>query len=194
MLYPFFFLIRFTNVSCLAPSEWCTIEHWVTLGCLYVGALFYSLLISSMSSILEVANKASQQFQQKLAQIDDYMRNKKLPPALREKVKEYFRMQHNEGKVYDETSKAGIKLYVLTGDKRETAIEIGYSTKVLTPSMSLFQVAADGSHGGMLLSEADRVRTLIASEFLRLVKTGKHLTLKVELSIHLYSVCHIIPQ
>ena len=26
--------------------------------------------------------------------------------------------------------KAGIKLWVLTGDKRETAIEIGYSTKV----------------------------------------------------------------
>jgi magnesium-transporting ATPase (P-type) len=62
---------------------------------------------------------------------------------------------------------------LVDGDKRETAIEIGYSTKVLTPSMSLFQVAADGSHGGMLLSEADRVRTLIASEFLRLVKTGK---------------------
>jgi predicted house-cleaning noncanonical NTP pyrophosphatase (MazG superfamily) len=102
-IFSFFFLIRFTNVSCLAPSEWCTIEHWVTLGCLYVGALFYSLLISSMSSILEVANKASQQFQQKLAQIEDYMRNKKLPPALREKVKEYFRMQHNEGKLYDET-------------------------------------------------------------------------------------------
>jgi magnesium-transporting ATPase (P-type) len=85
-------------------------------------------------------------------------------------------------------SKAGIKLYVLTGDKHETALEIGYSTKVSTPSMSLLQVAADVDHGGTLLSEADRVRTLIASEFLRLVKTGKlpeyqkkHLTLKAEL-------------
>ena len=30
------------------------------------------------------------------------MRNKKLPPALREKVKDYFHMQHNEGKLFDE--------------------------------------------------------------------------------------------
>ncbi|EED95897.1 hypothetical protein THAPSDRAFT_26702 [Thalassiosira pseudonana CCMP1335] len=36
--------------------------------------------------------------------------------------------------------KAGIKLWVLTGDKRETAIEIGYSTKVLTPKMHLTEV------------------------------------------------------
>ena len=35
--------------------------------------------------------------------------------------------------------KAGIKLWVLTGDKRETAIEIGYSTKVLNPTMSIIE-------------------------------------------------------
>ena len=40
---------------------------------------------------------------------------------------------------------AGIKLWVLTGDKRETAIEIGYSTKVLTPSMHLTQIADRGT-------------------------------------------------
>ncbi len=43
-----------------------------------------------------MANKASEQFQQKLAQIEDYVRNQKLPPSLQEKVQEYFRM-------YDET-------------------------------------------------------------------------------------------
>jgi len=60
--------------------------------------------------------------------------------------------------------KAGIKLWVLTGDKRETAIEIGYSTKVLDPSMHLTDVS-DGS--------ALRVRALVAMEFMRLVKLGK---------------------
>ena len=62
--------------------------------------------------------------------------------------------------------KAGIKLWVLTGDKRETAVEIGYATKVLTPSMRLTQVAA---------GKELKVKAVIAKEFLRLVKTG-HLT------------------
>lgn len=60
-------------------------------------------------------------------------------------------------------SKAGIKLWVLTGDKRETAIEIGYSTKVLTPSMHLTEVADRG---------VDFVRAQCAMEFMRLVKAG----------------------
>ena len=59
---------------------------------------------------------------------------------------------------------AGIKLWVLTGDKRETAIEIGYSTKVLTPKMHL-TVVSDG--------DADHIRALMAMEFMRLVKDGK---------------------
>ena len=61
-------------------------------------------------------------------------------------------------------ARAGIKLWVLTGDKRETAIEIGYSTKVLNPKMHLTDVA-DGNTA--------RVKALIAMEFIRLVKIGK---------------------
>jgi len=60
--------------------------------------------------------------------------------------------------------KAGIKLWVLTGDKRETAIEIGYSTHVLTSKMHLTEVADKG---------VDFVRAQCAMEFLRLVKQGK---------------------
>lgn len=36
-------------------------------------------------------------------QIDDYMRHKKLPAAMREKVKEYFHLQHSNGKLYNES-------------------------------------------------------------------------------------------
>ncbi len=60
--------------------------------------------------------------------------------------------------------KAGIKLWVLTGDKRETAIEIGYSTHVLTSKMHLTEVADCGE---------DYVRAQCAMEFMRLVKQGK---------------------
>jgi magnesium-transporting ATPase (P-type) len=59
---------------------------------------------------------------------------------------------------------AGIKLWVLTGDKRETAVEIGYSTKVLTPQMHLTEFVDRG---------AEFVRAQCAMEFMRLVKAGK---------------------
>mmetsp|Transcript_24073 Transcript_24073/g.66728 ORF Transcript_24073/g.66728 Transcript_24073/m.66728 type:complete len:1719 (+) Transcript_24073:215-5371(+) len=59
---------------------------------------------------------------------------------------------------------AGIKLWVLTGDKKETAIEIGYSTKVLTPKMHLTEVADQGN---------EFVHAQCAMEFMRLVKAGK---------------------
>lgn len=59
--------------------------------------------------------------------------------------------------------KAGIKLWVLTGDKRETAIEIGYSTKVLSPKMHLTQVV-DGP--------AQNVKALVAMELMRHIKIG----------------------
>jgi magnesium-transporting ATPase (P-type) len=60
--------------------------------------------------------------------------------------------------------KAGIKLWVLTGDKRETAVEIGYSTNVLTSKMHLVEVPDTG---------IKQVRTQIAMEFIRLIKAGK---------------------
>jgi magnesium-transporting ATPase (P-type) len=60
--------------------------------------------------------------------------------------------------------KAGIKLWVLTGDKRETAVEIGYSTHVLTNKMHLTEVPDNG---------IDHVRTQMCMEFIRQVKMGK---------------------
>ena len=54
--------------------------------------------------------------------------------------------------------RAGIKLWVLTRDKRQTAIEIGYSTKVLTPQMHLTEVVD---------ALPQNVRALIAMEIMR---------------------------
>lgn len=72
------------------------------MGCLYIGAIFYSLLISSISSILHSANQASRKFDEHLLIVDDYMRTKKLPAAMREKVKDYFYLQFSNGKLHKE--------------------------------------------------------------------------------------------
>lgn len=38
--------------------------------------------------------------------------------------------------------KAGIKVWVLTGDKQETAINIGYSSQLITPEMEVMVLNA----------------------------------------------------
>jgi magnesium-transporting ATPase (P-type) len=73
------------------------------------------------------------------------------------------RLQDGVPETIANLGKAGIKLWVLTGDKRETAIEIGYSTKVLSPKMHLTEIV-DGP--------AQKVKTLLAMELIRHIKIG----------------------
>ena len=62
-------------------------------------------------------------------------------------------------------ARAGIKLWVLTGDKMETAINIGYSCRLLTPDMYVVQLRdREGCEGGSArvydLREGKAVRNL----------------------------------
>ena len=73
------------------------------------------------------------------------------------------RLQDGVPETIANLGKAGIKLWVLTGDKRETAVEIGYSTKVLSPKMHLTEIV-DGP--------PQKVKTLLAMELMRHIKIG----------------------
>ena len=53
----------FTNVSCEVASDWCQVETWITLLCLYIGTVFYALLISNISSVVGQLNQAKRQFE-----------------------------------------------------------------------------------------------------------------------------------
>jgi P-type E1-E2 ATPase len=48
------------------------------------------------------------------------------------------KLQDNVGEVISFIKQAGIKLWVLTGDKIETAINIGFSCEVLDKEMEIF--------------------------------------------------------
>lgn len=50
--------------------------------------------------------------------------------------------------------KAGIKLWILTGDKLQTAIEIGYSCNLLTNDMEVMIISADSEQGARAQIEA----------------------------------------
>ena len=85
-------------------EDWCRIEWWINTVFYYVGAVFYSLLISSISSILLSMNIASQAFEEKMAQVNEYMRAKRLPIELRDNIREFYAEKYKDGKMFDEAS------------------------------------------------------------------------------------------
>ena len=93
-----------TNNGCEQLTAWCQTEYWLTMFSLYIGTLFYALLISNMSTILMSMGMSHRRYQEMAGQVDEYMRSKKLPPDLRDKVKDYFMLTYGEGKIYDESA------------------------------------------------------------------------------------------
>lgn len=52
------------------------------------------------------------------------------------------RLQEGVPEAVEGLREAGIKLWVLTGDKEETAINIGYSSRLIEPNMELVHLNA----------------------------------------------------
>jgi len=74
--------------------------------------------------------------------------------------------------------RAGIKLWILTGDKLQTAIEIGYSCNLLTNDMEVMIISADSEEGARAQIEAglNKMASVLGpppSKGARKVETGK---------------------
>ena len=69
-------------------------------------------------------------------------------------------------------SEANIKLWMLTGDKKETAISIGYSTSLLLPGMQLFQFTEEGTIEEKLQLYSAELRRLERSKKTGLIIEG----------------------
>lgn len=82
---------------------------------------------------MQTANLASRHFEEKLLQIDDYMRSKKLPAAMREKVKDCFHLQHSNGKLYDENDILDMLTPIL---RREVKLFTGRDLTLKVPLLS----------------------------------------------------------
>ena len=108
-----------------------------------MGADSYSLAISSISSILQTANLPRRHFEEKLTQIDDYMRNKRLPAAMQEKVKDCFHLQYSNNKLYDEGQILDMLTPIL---KREIKLFTRRSTAMKVPLLSLVTMSNRMSH------------------------------------------------
>mmetsp|Transcript_67192 Transcript_67192/g.135402 ORF Transcript_67192/g.135402 Transcript_67192/m.135402 type:complete len:894 (+) Transcript_67192:59-2740(+) len=89
------------NTVCTERTPWCTVEHGVTLVCLYIGSIFYALLISSVSFVMANLDKGGSNLAEKLWGLSEYLQNKKVPVSLKDQVRSFFRLQYSEGKMYE---------------------------------------------------------------------------------------------
>jgi len=96
------------NTVCTERTDWCTIEHWITLVCLYIGSIFYALLISSVSFVMANLDKGGSNLSQIIWTINEYLKNKKIPVPIKDKVRSFFRIQFSEGKWYDDDEILGV--------------------------------------------------------------------------------------
>ena len=55
------------------------------------------------------------------------------------------KLQQGVPETIEDLATAGIKLWVLTGDKVETAINIGYASRLLVPEMALIKLLDRGN-------------------------------------------------
>jgi hyperpolarization activated cyclic nucleotide-gated potassium channel 2 len=92
------------NASCNTLSEWCQLEMWTTLLCgLFPGAVFFSLLIASITRIVETSSIKSRRFEERFNNLSGFLDcERHLTPADRYNIKADFIRRHRNGCFYDE--------------------------------------------------------------------------------------------
>lgn len=87
------------------------------------------------------------------------------------------KLQDQVGEVIADLKKAGIHVWVLTGDKIETAINIGYSCKLLNEEIKQFIV--DGELEGIVERQLNKILNFLATnkEPIALIVSGPALVM-----------------
>jgi hyperpolarization activated cyclic nucleotide-gated potassium channel 1 len=92
------------NSACEGKVDgWCAVEAWGTLTFIYLGQIFFAVLIGEMSALMMGMNIGKRNYQQQQQRVNEYMRAKKLPIELRSKLREYYAAQSKGKRLYDET-------------------------------------------------------------------------------------------
>jgi len=84
-----------------AIEEWCMYQHYEILLCYYIGAVFNALLLAEMSGIIMSMGMAERAFQDRMRQVEDYMKSKDLSFEIKECVRNFFKVRYG-GRIFDE--------------------------------------------------------------------------------------------
>ena len=90
------------TMSCYDTSATCAVEHVSTLVSLYIGTILCAILISNISSIVLTMGTGQRMLQEKTKEVNDYMRSKRLPVELRERVRDFYNVRFSEGELFNE--------------------------------------------------------------------------------------------
>ncbi|KAH8070886.1 voltage-gated potassium channel [Aureococcus anophagefferens] len=113
--------------TCVGTTGWCKVESWVTLLCLYVGTVFFAMLVSNMAAIIANANVGGHKFEEKLCAALEYMHMHNFPRNIIDRVKDYYYVRFVGGKLFDEES---ILVDLNVELRKEIAL---YNTRALRP-------------------------------------------------------------
>ena len=70
--------------------------------CLYIGSVFYAFVISGIAFVMANMDVGASNLSQEILKINDYSKNRKIPGKLKDKIRNFFRLQFGDGKLYDE--------------------------------------------------------------------------------------------
>lgn len=93
----------FTNTSCDMLTHWCELEHWMTLGCLYIGAIYNSFLISTILSIIQSGSITKIAYHQRVGELNQYIKKRDLPKGLSQHIREHFDLNYTSHMFFDES-------------------------------------------------------------------------------------------
>ena len=93
--------------TCIGTRGWCRIESWTTLLCLYVGTVFFAMLVSNMAAIIANANVGAHKFEEKLCATLEYMQMRNFPRSMMDRVKDYYYVRFMGGKLFNESDILG---------------------------------------------------------------------------------------
>ncbi|KAH8095078.1 voltage-gated potassium channel [Aureococcus anophagefferens] len=87
---------------CESISAACTVESWVVVLSMWVGALFYGILIGALAEVLQSMNISGRAYQDHLQAVTEYLRVNKIPGDLNDRVQDFFYQQYTQGKIFPE--------------------------------------------------------------------------------------------
>ena len=82
------------STSCDIATEWCEIETWMVFIQLFVGQVYYAILVAEISTILHNMDAAKRNYELRMSAANTFMRTKKLPSLLRDKIRDYMRARY----------------------------------------------------------------------------------------------------
>lgn len=77
------------------------VEIWLTIGSMMLGATFYAIFIGHISSLVMALNYSGRKFEEKVAECREYMKFRKIPVKLQQKVLDYYEHRYQR-KIFDE--------------------------------------------------------------------------------------------